>query len=140
MRAADRAEIRASGNFDPEKGVRASINRASEAYALYAGDDLLAVFGVTDTKNGWAVPWALTSVHVDRHRKAFWAVSKRAIAWFQRAYPSMVQMVHAPYTQSIGWLESLGFQVEPPIKFGVRDELFCRVSMHTPVILDARGG
>lgn len=132
MRSADRLEIRASGNFDPEKGVRASINRACEAYALYVGDDLLAVFGVTDTKNGWFVPWALTSTHVDRYPKAFFAVSRRAVACFQVRYTSMVQMVHARYSQSIGWLENLGFQIEAPVKFGVSNELFCRVSMHTP--------
>lgn len=135
MRRKDREEIMASGNLEPEKGVRASINAAIEAYALYIDGDLCAVYGVSKLPDGWVIPWALTSDHVFNHQHAFYKESKRVVAELREKYRYMIQMVHWKYAESLSWLERLGFNVEPPIKWGARDELFCRVTLTTPYLI-----
>jgi hypothetical protein len=136
MRQKDRIEIRASGNFEPEKAVRASINRSSEAWALYAGDYLLGVFGVSKPPGvEWVVPWAMTSAHVNQFPLTFYRTSKEWTARWQTKYPYMVQMVHGAYTEALSWLKRLGFKIEAPEVYGKRGELFCRVTLVTPRLI-----
>lgn len=138
MRREDREEVNASGGFvEPEKAVRASIQHqyAAESWAAYASDDLLSVFGVVDFPTGWQAPWAMSSIHVEKYSLTFWRASKVIIADLRERYPKMVQMVHARYLPAIRWAERLGFQVEPPTRFGKADTLFCRISMETPKLI-----
>ena len=137
MRAKDREEIVASGNFhEPEKGVRASINAAIESYAVYIDGDLVAVYGVSRLPDGWFIPWALTSDHVFKHQRAFYRESKRILAELREKYRHMIQMVHWKYRESLSWLARLGFTVEPPIRWGANQELFCRVTLTTPKLIE----
>ena len=127
MRDKDRAEIMASGNWTvPEKCVRANMNRSIDCYAAYAGKDLLAVFGVIpfDSK-GYRCPWALTTVHVERHPFAYWKASKLIVAFLRSQHEVMLQMIHGQYTQALRWVERLGFKLHPPEKFGPYGDLFC---------------
>ena len=137
MRRKDREEILASGNLEPEKGLRASINASLEAYAVYIDGDLCAVYGISKLPGGWFIPWALTSEHVFKHPMAFYRESKRIVAELREKYRYMIQMVHWKYLESLSWLTRLGFTVEPPVKWGARDELFCRVTLTTPHLITA---
>lgn len=140
MRAADRDEILASGAWSsPERCVRANINRSIKAWAAYAGDDLLCVFGVASHHEpGVFLPWALTAEPVHRHRLAFYKASKIFISWLRGKCRCLFQMVHGKYTASLGWLAKLGFEIYPPEKFGARGDLFCPVILIThSVVLGA---
>lgn len=138
-RPEDAAEMWASGKLLPEQGVRASINRATEAWAGYVGDDLLAVFGVTDYQNGWAAPWAISSVHVNRHALTYYRASKVVIEHYRSQYPQMVQMISAEYHGALRWVERLGFKLRGPEPFGWQGALFCRVEMLTPKLIQEVG-
>jgi len=141
MRAADRTEILASGGMEPHKAVRASINHqyGAEAWAGYVGGDLLAVFGVVDFPTGWAAPWLMSSIYVDRYPLTFWRASRVIVADIRERYPKMVQMVYAGYGNALRWAGRLGFKVEEPVRFGKENTLFCRISMETPkLILEVR--
>lgn len=140
MREDDKVEIMASGGLQPEQAIRASINRSAEAWAMYAGEDLLIIFGVADGQNGWAVPWVLSSTHVPRYGKTFWRATRLIFADIRTRYPNMVQMVHARYAAALRWVERLGFRVESPVRFGRANTLFCRISVEKPNIILTGGG
>ena len=138
MREDDKIEVKASGGLDPEKAVRASINRSAEAWAVYttdASNKLLVVFGVAVFDSGWQAPWALSSIHAPKHPVTYWRASKAIVPLLRDRYPKMVQMIHARYTPALRWAERLGFRVEPPVRFGAENTLFCRVSMETPRLI-----
>lgn len=125
-----------AGNFAPEAAIRMSLNNSIEAYAAYVKDDLLAIFGVGPL-NGLPevkVVWALTSVHVDKHALTFGLGSKTVLNYLRGKYPLMVNMIYSKSTQTIGWLQRLGFTVTPPEHFGPHGALFCKAIMHTPKI------
>lgn len=135
MRNDDKLEILASGGFLPETATRASINRSAEAWAAYAGEDLLAVFGVVRFPSGWDSPWALSSNFVAKYPLTYWRGSRVVVGDLRERYPKMVQMVHARYVGALRWCERLGFKVGEPTRFGVANTLFCRVSMETPKLI-----
>lgn len=137
MRRKDVDESRATGNFTPEGGVRMSLNNSTEAYAVYAGDDLLAVFGVGPMHNapGVHVVWAMTSVHVERHALTFWRCSKAAVEYLRDRYEVMLNMIHSKYPEAMTWAQRLGFKVSADLeKFGLRGDLFARAVCYTPKI------
>jgi hypothetical protein len=135
-RLEDRAEVWASGRMTPEQAARASINRSYEAWAGYAGGDLLGVFGVSLYRNSpWAAPWVISSTFVDRHPLTFWRASKAILAYYRGKYPKMVQMIDSHYRGALDWADKLGFRLEGPEPFGWQGTLFCRISMETPKLI-----
>lgn len=135
MRKKDREEILSSGGFAvAEPAVRMSINASTEAWALYAGQDLLAVFGVVKQEFGDVV-WALTSTHVEKHSLSFYRASKKIVAQLRNRYAFMLNMVHCAYPQALRWVERLGFHVGHPEKYGVKNDLFCCVTLATPKVI-----
>jgi len=139
MRAKDREEILASGGWTrPEACIRANINRSAEAWAAYAGTDLLCVFGVVPTSNqgvAYQVPWLFGSPAIERHALTFWRCSKRVVEHWRGKYPLLLQMVHGQYTEALHWIERLGFKLEPPQKWGKRGDLFCAASLKTEEVI-----
>lgn len=147
MRKQDRAEVLASGNLTPEKAVRLSLNRSTEAYALYHSprylcERLLAIFGIGE--DGVArFPWMLTSDVVDENFKSkldFYRASKRIIKYFRCKHPLMMNMVYAGSKGTLKWAEQLGFTVSPPENWGASGALFSRITMvtHSPQVLLSR--
>lgn len=115
-----------------------SINNSTEAYAVYAGPHLLAVFGVGPmhgTANVY-VAWSLTSAHVAKHRKTFWRCSKVAASYLRDRYEVMVNMIHSKNPEARAWVGRLGFKVSLDFeKFGVRGDLFSRAVCHSPKVI-----
>lgn len=118
MRAADVAEVMASGGFLPEQAVRRSMNLSHAAWAALLGDELLAVFGVIPVKDDGGIAWMLTSTAVDRHPLTFWRESKKVIAVLRDHYAFLRNMVDARYLQAASWAKRLGFEVGEPVPFG----------------------
>lgn len=134
MRAQDIDEIRATGGTDPEAITRASINRSVESYAVFAGEDLIFIFGVREVRGSHAV-WMLSSESISRHRKAFWRCARAIVHNFRGKYPLMWNMVHGK-NSAIGWLKKLGFTVGPPEPFGPRGDLFCCAALETKRLIE----
>jgi hypothetical protein len=131
VRAKDLDEMRATGGRDPEAVVRASINRSLESYAVYAGGDLLCVFGVRALDFSTHGVWVLTTIHVDRHSLTFWKCSKAVVSYLRDRYPLMWNMIHGKYSEALRWARRLGFVLGAPEPFGPRGDLFCPAALET---------
>jgi hypothetical protein len=131
MRAADQAEVRASGGYEPIDALLEALVWSAEAYAGFIDGELAALFGVVPGTflTGEAVPWLLTSDVIQRKPRAFLRASREVIADWMGKYPVLVQQVDARYEQALRWAARVGFQVEAPAPFGVDGAPFCRISM-----------
>ena len=131
MRLCDREEVKESGGLEPEKAVRASINRSVAPKALLTQDgELLCVFGVSTFKGSeWAVPWMLGTDAIDKHPVDFWKASKEVVESWHKVYPRLMNMVHHKSHTALAWLKRLGFRVEDPIVWGKSKGLFHPVSL-----------
>lgn len=130
MRAKDRDETMASSGLYPEQSVRLSVNSSVEAWAVSKDGVVLCVFGVRVAER-MCIPWAMTSVHVEKHPKTFWRCSKIVVDYLRGKYPAMLNMVHGKYPEALRWLQRLGFTIAPPEVFGKRGDLFCQVTLIT---------
>lgn len=130
MRAADRAEVLASGGYSPIDAVDVSLQFSEVVRAAEINGELLCLFGVTVVPDApWSVPWLLSTTAVDRYPLAFWRASKAALAQLRERYPFLLQQVDARYTQALSWLRRLGFTIEPAQPFGAQGLLFHRVTL-----------
>ena len=155
MRPADRQEVLASAGFTPEQALRESMAVSVFARVLVLGGEVAGMFGVAadvvqapgglvrvrDGPNGIgpAVPWAMTTVVVDRHPIEFWLASKRILAALRGPFPVLVQRVDARYGAALRWLARLGFTIGPPEPWGRYGLPFHLVTL-SPDILSPEGG
>lgn len=130
MRAKDRDETMAASGLHPEQSARLCINSSIESWAVCKNGDLLCVFGVR-LSGRMCIPWAMTSIHVEKYPKTFWRCSKIVVSYLRDKYPAMLNMVHGKYPEALRWLHRLGFTIAPPEVFGKRGDLFCQVTLIT---------
>jgi hypothetical protein len=130
LRAADRAEIEALG-LEPHEGLRRSLERALWADAYLVEGEIVAIagLGVPSMLGRVAVPWLVTGMPVDRHRKAFLRLTRARIERMRRGWDLLVNHVHADYAQAVRWLAWLGFEIAPARPFGPRGALFHQATM-----------
>lgn len=118
MRAADKAEVMASGGYLPEAALRRSMNLSHASWAVMVGDEILCIFGVIPQPDGSGIAWLLSSTLVDTHPLTFWRESKKVIEILRHHYPALRNMVDARYAQAVAWLKRLGFEVGEARPFG----------------------
>jgi hypothetical protein len=130
LRPGDAREIAAHG-VTQEEGLRLSLERSLWADAYLAAGEVAAILGCGSNclLGGYATPWLITGMPVDRHRKEFLRLTKARIEELRTEHPVMVNWIHAPYVESLRWARWLGFTVEPPTAMGPRGEPFCRIVM-----------
>lgn len=109
MREADQLEVLASDGHRPAEALLASCAVSEFTRALFLDGELAAVFGVRKLETGVAVPWALTTTAVDRHRIAFWRASKLVLLELRKRYPLLSQCIDARHKQALRWARRLGF-------------------------------
>ena len=134
MSRSSREGVKASGNLEPEKAVRASINRSIEAWAVYKGEVLLGVFGVSGLE-GWAVPWLLTSEAAGKHPITFFKACKTIFGRLFDKYPRMMQMLYAKDAPLLSLMKRLGFTVELPEPWGVNGSMFCKAHVERKALI-----
>lgn len=117
MRAPDRAEIWASSHKEPLECLRHSLGISEEFWAAFAGDQILALFGVVDQQE-FGVPWMLASDRLRLHPRAALVIGRRMVNAWLTEYGRLQNFVDARQTASIRWLRKLGFTVEPPRPLG----------------------
>lgn len=129
MRAADAAEVMASGGYGPQAALHDCLAWSHESYAGFIEGELACLFGVGPGSFllNAGVPWMLSSPVVERHPRSFFIASRAVVrAWLER-YDSLEQMVDARHHQALRWLRHLGFTIEQPRLWGHERRPFCRV-------------
>jgi hypothetical protein len=87
----------------------------TEAVALYAGDELLALYGVRSIGNGQGLIWMLSTGAVVRHKRDVVDACARYVADCARRYDVLVNAVYAKNTTALRFVRRLGFHVGEPM-------------------------
>lgn len=123
MRPADAAEVAASAGLHPWRVVHESIRMSTEAWAVYVGDELLAIYGVVATGRALMAPrtgvvWMLTTNAVERHKRVVWMLSQEVLWELLHRWDVLSNAIDCRHTKAIRWAERLGFRLEEPAPFG----------------------
>lgn len=110
LRAEDQAELVACGRNDFRAVLGESAEISEEVWAVFDGDTLLCVFGVTPA----GIPWMLSSVHLTKHhmRRCLRYAHSILAGWVNR-YGRLFNMVHSENHKPKRWLQWMGFTVSP---------------------------
>ena len=130
LRQADRAEIAAAG-CDPRTIIEQSVHDSPFCWAALADGELILLFGVAPMRGqpGTGIPWAMGTDLVQTHRRTLMRRVPAYIALMLRAYPRLVNFVHAENDRSIHWLRHMGFTLEPAAPHGPHLAMFRRFEM-----------
>ena len=134
MRAEEIQEVYALAGYTPEEALRKSFLASRDAYSAFAGDTILAMFGIRPYSlvSHTASPWLLTSqARANRYSRELLRSSREAIAHWRQDYSLLVNEIDARYTQSIRWAAWLGFTVGEPRPLGILGLPFCRVEIRS---------
>jgi len=131
MRPADAAEVQAETGHAPLEALLESVRVSRKTWALELGGELAGIFGLRDgprqsflAQPDYMVPWLLTGAAVDRHRRAFWATSRRVMGAFLEMYPVLANLVDARYAAALRWAWRLGGEIHDAVPIGPSGALF----------------
>ena len=126
LRASDRAECEAYGHPDIGAGIEASVRRSLLCWTGLVDGELAAILGVAPVNvlTGLGSPWMLGTPVLDRHQRVLVRSTPEYIARMLKAFPHLVNFVHARNTTSVRWLRRLGFTLHEAVPFGPLGEPF----------------
>jgi hypothetical protein len=131
LRTSDRNECLAYGRDDIAAGIRSSVARSLFCWSAFADGELAAILGVAPLNilTGLGSPWMLGTPVLDAHSRVLVRMTPEYIAKMLKAFPHLVNFVHAKNTTSVRWLRRLGFDLSEPAPFGALGEPFHRFEM-----------
>lgn len=126
LRPADLAECQAYGRPDIGAGIRASAKRSMLCWSGFIDGELAAILGAApiDMLAGIGSPWMLGTPVLDRHQRVLVRSTPTYISEMLKAFPHLVNFVHAKNTTSVRWLRRLGFTLHEAVPFGPLGEPF----------------
>ena len=126
LRPADLAECRAYGRPDIAAGIEASVRRSALCWTGLIDGELAAILGVAPLNmlTGMGSPWMLGTPVLDRHQRVLVQQTPEYIARMLKAFPHLVNFVHAKNTTSVRWLRRLGFTLHAAQPYGPLGEPF----------------
>jgi hypothetical protein len=126
LRPADLAECEAYGDRDIRESIRGSAARSLLCWTAFVDGELAAIIGCApiSVMGGIGSPWMLGTPVLDRHSRILVRRTPGYIAQMLRAFPHLVNFVHAKNTTSVRWLRRLGFTLHEAVPFGARGDLF----------------
>lgn len=118
LRQADIDELHAQGETDLKDVVAAGVRDSVHAWTCAIDGRLLFLAGVAPLRphllcEDIGVPWLLGTEEMPRHARKLIRLQAPYIALMLSAFPRLVNMVHAENVQSVRWLKSLGFCLQP---------------------------
>jgi hypothetical protein len=124
-RQADIDEFAALG-LTIQQGMIDGINGSRKVSKFVVGGRVVAVFGDADCAEmpGVGVPWMISTVHINRHAKAFLQASKLEVADMMTRHAALLNFVDVRNTLAARWLKWVGFQFHEATVYGKRGELF----------------
>jgi hypothetical protein len=113
MRAADRAEIWASGHWTAEQAILLSLSVTPNPVAALADGRCMGLLGigVSMLMSRHGSPWLLGHEELPRHAKAILRISRRYIEEAKQEYCHLYNFVDARNQAAIRWLRWLGFDI-----------------------------
>ncbi|CAB4198777.1 hypothetical protein UFOVP1324_4 [uncultured Caudovirales phage] len=75
-------------------------------------------------REGMGVPWLLATDEVTAHRGALTKITKHYVGLFLERWPALLNYVDQRNTDSVRWLQRLGFTIGEPVAFGRQGEPF----------------
>lgn len=117
MRLEDARECQALGFSGPLDALVSSLEASVEAWALYLGGELAALYGVADPQpesilggpGPRGVVWALTGEACSRYPLAFVRASREMLDDLLQRWGSLHNAVDTRYRGALRWLDALGF-------------------------------
>ncbi len=125
LRPSDLAECRAYGG-DILAGIESSVRRSMLCWTSFADGELGAIMGVAPVSvmGGIGSPWMLGTPVLDKHHRILVRRTPDYIARMLRAFPHLVNFVHARNDSSVRWLRRLGFTLHEAQPMGPLGEPF----------------
>lgn len=125
LREADLAELVAVTPLDAETALLMTIGLSTWAYAWYYGDTLVGLGGVSPGDvPGLGQPWMVGSDELRLHKDYFLSQTAVLIEKMHETYPRLSNFVAVGNYPAINWLRAAGFEIHPPVPYGLRGELF----------------
>lgn len=133
LRPQDRAECIAGGCDDIHEAIREGVAHSLLSWTGRVDGQVACIFGVRPVTflGREGVPWMLGTPLVAANARAFIRNSRPYIAQMLRAYPHLMNYVHAPNHQAIGWLKRMGFTLGEAVT-APTGELFHPFEMRAP--------
>lgn len=131
MRASDRAELHACGHDDAQWVVAHSVAASLMCWSWFVDGELACIMGVAPLSilGGIGSPWMLGTPVCDRHARVLIKRPPEYIAEMLKAFPHLVNFVHAKNTTSVRWLKRLGFTLHEATPHGALGEAFHKFEM-----------
>lgn len=126
LRASDLAECRAYGHPDTAASIASCVNRSVLCWTGLVDGELAAIIGVAPVSilTGVGSPWMLGTPVLDRHQRVLVRMTPEYISRMLKAFPHLVNYVHAKNTTSVRWLRRLGFTLHEAVPYGPLGEPF----------------
>lgn len=122
LKAADREEVYATlGHCRYADALRLStIMAESVRVAVSAYGEPIAVLGVQTVSliHNTGAPWLLTTKTGPRHARALMNLGRQYTAAMLEKYNELENYVDARHSESVAWLQRLGYQMDSPQAYG----------------------
>ncbi len=122
VRQADIDEITEALGIPMERALMEAITGSLNAKKIVVDGLVVAVFGdaVHSILGSVGVPWLISTIHVERHARAFLKVCKPEVQGMLTRHHHLINYVDARNTSAIRWLKWLGFTFGPAVPYGAR--------------------
>lgn len=122
VRQADIDEITQALGIPMEDALHDAITGSLNARKIVVDGMIVAVFGdaVYSILGSVGVPWLISTVHVERHARAFLKVCKPEVQSMLTRHQHLMNYVDVRNTAAIRWLKWLGFTFGPAVPYGAR--------------------
>ena len=120
LRQADVDEIKAASDRDPLEAMLISIRQSRAPKAGLVDGEVVFIFGVASSSlmSVHGSPWLLASDLLVDHAKPFLRGSKDYLNAMKKNFIYLSNFVDARNTDSIRWLQWLGFDILPTQAYG----------------------
>lgn len=120
IRDSDRAEIMASSGLEPMEALNASMLWSSMIWTGRIDCEPVCIFGVGGPYliGGLGIPWLIATDKVMTAKFQFLSLNKIYVRQMLGVYTVLKNYVDARNTDSIRWLEWIGFQIMDAEPFG----------------------
>ncbi len=131
VRQGDVDELTEALGIPIEQALLMGITGSLNVKKIVVSGQVVAVFGdaVHSAVESIGVPWLISTVHVERHRRAFLQVCKPEVEKMLTRHRHLINYVDARNTLAIRWLRWLGFSFFPAAPYGERGFLFHQFTM-----------